>query len=152
MLWIIWGVMTRVSKQSCVRWHLRLLICVSCGPRLPPLPRHRSDLPRLCGGLRSVSRLLTVNVACLVCSVCAAKGRRCQSSQIASAPPPSARMSPTVAESGAGNYRAGAGCVCEFLCARCNVHGNRFYQCTLIQKPTKLEPAETSGSFLTVTD
>uniref|UniRef100_A0A3B5LNS8 Uncharacterized protein n=1 Tax=Xiphophorus couchianus TaxID=32473 RepID=A0A3B5LNS8_9TELE len=39
------------------------------------------------------------HVGCLGCSVCAAKGCWCQSSQIASAPPPSARMSATVAES-----------------------------------------------------
>lgn len=140
--------MTRVSKQSCVRWHLRLLICVSCGPRLPPLSRHRSDSPRLHGGLRSVSRLLTVNVACLVCSVCAAKGRRCQSSQIASAPPPSARMSPTVAESGAGNYQAGAGSVCESLRARHDVHVNRFYQCMLTQKNKKTRTCREANTSL----
>lgn len=50
-----------------------------------------------------------VNAVYLVCSVSAVKGYRCQSSQIASAPPFSVRMSPTVAESSGSNYQHNAG-------------------------------------------
>jgi len=72
--------------------------------------------------------LCGVNAVYLVCAVCAAKGCRCQSSQIASAPPLSARMSPTVAESGGGNYQDGAAarrlCVGVRLCIRLVAHSS----------------------------
>lgn len=128
--------MTCVANQYCVRWHLRLLICVSRGPLLSPsrLPSHCTSRPLKHTHL-PLSRLDTshpgwmigsyacpttptlscrhpflrlVNAVYLVCSLSAVKGCRCQSSQIASAPPLSARMSTTVAESGDGNYQYGA--------------------------------------------
>lgn len=53
--------------------------------------------------------LRLVNAVYLVCSLSAVKGYQCQSSQIASAPPFSVRMSPTVAESSGSNYQYNAG-------------------------------------------
>lgn len=83
----------------------------------------------------------------------AVKGCQCQSSQIASAPPLSARMSPTVAESGGSNYpHSAAWSASEFVCVCALVHTFRHTQQRMEKEKHRPNKArkEIWGSFLKI--